>query len=114
MGVVAEGSVKILLDENVPRPLKHFLSNHEVSTVQECGWRGVLNGELLSLAEASFDVFILADKNMRYQQRMGDRRIAILELPTNRWPLLVPLAMRLAKAVESIRAGEYLALEIEG
>jgi hypothetical protein len=98
----------------VPRPLKRFLADHEVSTVQECGWRGVFNGELLSLAEASFEVFILADKNMRYQQRMGDRRIAMLELPTNRWPLLVPLATRIAKGVESIRAGEYLALEMEG
>jgi hypothetical protein len=106
--------VKITLDENVPRPLKRFFADHEVSTVQECGWRGVLNGELLSLAEESFEVFILADKNMRYQQRMGGRRIAILELPTNRWPFLVPLATRIAKAVESIREGEYVVLEMEG
>jgi hypothetical protein len=105
--------VKILLDENVPRPLKRFLADHEVSSVQDCGWRGVRNGELLRLAENSFEVFILADKNMRYQQSMADRRIAVLELPTNRWPLLLPMATRIAKAVESIRSGEYVVLEME-
>lgn len=105
--------MKILLDENVPRPLKRFLADHEVSSVQDCGWRGVRNGELLRLAEDSFEVFILADKNMRYQQRMADRRIAVLELPTNRWPLLLPMATRIAKAVESIRTGEYVVLEKE-
>ena len=52
-----------------------FLSGHELSTVQSLGWRGILNGELLRLADESFDVFILADKNLRYQQNMDGRRI---------------------------------------
>jgi hypothetical protein len=103
--------VKILLDENVPHPLKRFLEGHDVSTVQGCGWRGVLNGELLRLAEESFDVFILADKNMRYQQKLDGRRIAIIELPTNRWPLLVPMSARIIAAVEGARAGDYIVLE---
>jgi hypothetical protein len=72
--------VRILLDENVPHPLMRFLSGHEVSTVQGLGWRGILNGELLRIAEESFDVFILADKNMRYQQNM-DWRYGILSAP---------------------------------
>ena len=103
--------VKILFDENVPYPLKKFLAGHVVSTVQECGWRGVGNGELLNLAEESFDVFILADKNMRYQQKTAGRRIAIVELPTNRWPLLVPLAGRIAEAVDGAREGDYKVLD---
>ena len=77
--------MRILLDENVPQHLLiRFLSGHEVSTVQSRGWRGILNGELLRIADESFDVFILADKNMRYQQNMDGRRIAIIELPTLR------------------------------
>ena len=106
--------MKILFDENVPHPLKQFLAGHEVSTVQSCGWRGVGNGELLNLAEKSFDVFLLADKNMRYQQRVAGRRIAIVELPTNRWPLLVPLANRIAEAVNGVRAGDYKILDFYG
>lgn len=76
--------MRILLDENVPHPLMRYLSGHEVATVQSRGWRGILNGELLRIADESFDVFILADKNMRYQQNMDGRRIAIIELPTLR------------------------------
>jgi hypothetical protein len=103
--------VRILLDENVPHPLVRFLSGHEVSTVQGHGWRGILNGELLRRAEESFDVFVLADKNMRYQQNLDGRRIAIIELPTNRWPLLLPLAPRIAEVVRNARAGEYIIVE---
>ena len=104
--------MRILLDENVPHPLMRFLSGHEVSTVQSRGWRGILNGELLRIAEESFDVFILADKNMRYQQNMDGRRIAIIELPTNRWPLLLPLAPRIAEIVQDARAGEYIIVDL--
>jgi hypothetical protein len=103
--------VRILLDENVPHPLTRFLSGHEVSTVQSLGWRGILNGELLRLAEESFDVFVLADKNMRYQQDMDGRHIAIIELPTNRWPLLLPLAPRIAEVLGSARPGEYIVID---
>ena len=76
--------MRILLDENVPHPLMRYLSGHEVATVQSRGWRGILNGELLRIADESFDVFILADKNLRYQQNMDGRQIAIIELPTPR------------------------------
>jgi hypothetical protein len=106
--------VRILLDENVPHPLMRFLAGHEVATVQSCGWRGVLNGELLRFAEESFDVFLLADKNMRYQQNMDGRKIAIVELPTNRWPLLLPLAASVAEAVSNAQPGEYIVIELAG
>ena len=45
---------------------------------------------------------------MRYQQNMDGRQIAIIELPTNRWPLLLPLAPRVAEAVQNAQAGEYI------
>jgi hypothetical protein len=104
--------VRVLLDENVPHPLVRFLVGHEVSTVQDCGLRGVHNGELLRIAEESFDVFVLADKNMRYQQRIDGRNIAIVELPTNRWPLLLPLAPRVAEAVDNIQPGDYIVIAL--
>jgi len=104
--------VRVLLDENVPHPLMRFLVGHDVSTVQECGLRGVYNGKLLEIAEESFEVFILADKNMRYQQRLDGRNIAIVELPTNRWPLLLPLAQRIAETVDRAQPGQYLFIEL--
>lgn len=104
--------MRILLDENVPHPLMRYLAGHEVATVQSRGWRGVLNGELLRIADESFDVFILADKNMRYQQNMDGRQIAVIELPTNRWPLLLPLAHRVAEAVQNAQPGEYIIVDL--
>ena len=57
-------------------------------------------------------MFILADKNMRYQQNMDGRRITILELPTNRWPLLLPLAPRVAEVVQNAQPGEYIIVDL--
>jgi uncharacterized repeat protein (TIGR03803 family) len=63
--------------------LKRVLTGHAVQTVQEAGWAGIKNGELLALAETNFDVFLTADQNLRYQQNLQGRTVAIVELPTN-------------------------------
>jgi hypothetical protein len=76
------------------------------------GWRGISNGELLAAAEpAGFGVLIVADKNLRYQQNLSARRIAILELWTNHRPTLEKHFPELHAAVARIRPGEYLVLE---
>lgn len=57
--------MRVLLDECVPRPLKRELSEHEVSTVQECGWAGTRNGELLELIRSTgFEAFVTTDQNI--------------------------------------------------
>jgi len=99
--------MKILFDENIPWPLSRFLSDHEVSSVQRQGWAGVQNGDLLSKSDALFDVLILADKNLRYQQNLRDRSISLIELPTNRWPQLQGLIPRLLEALQDIQPGSY-------
>jgi hypothetical protein len=35
-----------------------------------------------------FDLFITADKNLRYQQNLSGRKIAIIELPTPDWSVI--------------------------
>jgi len=90
--------VKILLDESVPRLLKLRLPQLNISTVQEMGWTGVQNGELLAEAEEHFDVLITADRNLRYQQNLSGRKLAILVLPSNQ----VPLVTRLVPVVETL------------
>jgi len=56
--------LKILLDHNLDRRLKQFLTDYDTATTQEQGWADVLNGELLSLAEQNgFDVLLTADSN---------------------------------------------------
>jgi len=90
--------VKILLDESVPRLLKLRLPQLDISTVQEMGRAGLRNGELLRRAEEHFDVFVTADQNLRYQQNLSGRTLALLVLPSNQ----VPLVTRLVPAVETL------------
>jgi hypothetical protein len=94
--------MKILLDECVPRPLRKLLPDHEVVTVQEAGWAGIENGNLLRRAEGQFDVFITADKNLRYQQKLASRKIAIIELPTPDWAILKNLGRTINEAVSAL------------
>jgi predicted nuclease of predicted toxin-antitoxin system len=80
--------MKVLIDEFAPKALKTFLAKHghETLTIQEAGWAGKQNGELLKLAEGHFDVLVTVDTNLRYQQNLQGRRIAvvILAYPSNR------------------------------
>lgn len=103
--------MKVILDENVPRPLGKFLGHHEVTTVQEQGWAGMKNGQLLREIDGKFDVFILGDKNMRYQQNLAGRKVALVELPTIRWPFLQPLIPSVVAAVDQARPGSYFVIE---
>jgi hypothetical protein len=103
--------MKVVFDENVPRPLAHYLGGHEVTTVAREGWTGIDNGELVRLVEGRFDVLLLADKNLRYQQNLTGRQIALVELPTNRWPVLQSMADRIRQAVEHAEPGSYTVLE---
>lgn len=103
--------MKVIFDENVPLPLQQFLSSHAVTTIQQEGWSGIENGELLKLVEGKFDVLVLADKNLRYQQNLTQRRIALVELPTNRWPALISLAAKIVRAVETATPGSYTTIE---
>lgn len=105
--------MKILLDECVPLQVRHALPNHEVTTAQRMGWGGISNGELIDKAEREgFQVFILADKNLRYQQNLTGRRIAILELWTNHRPTLEKHFSEIRDAVEKLLPGKYFILEI--
>jgi hypothetical protein len=103
--------VKLIFDENIPRPLRQFFPADEIFTVQELGWAGQKNGELLAKIDSAFDVFILADKNLRYQQNLLHRKIAIVELPTNRWPILKLIAPRIILAVHAATPGSYVVVQ---
>jgi predicted nuclease of predicted toxin-antitoxin system len=102
--------MKVLIDECAPRALKRYLTEHghECLTVQEAGWSGKQNGELLSFAEAAFDVLVTLDTNLRYQQNLAGRRIAIviLQSSSNRLKDLRQCFPACAVALEKIKPGE--------
>lgn len=101
--------MKILFDESVPVQVRHALSGHDVSTVSGLGWKGMENGALLAAIEQTdFEVFVIADKNLRYQQNLTSRRVAIVELWTNHRPSLEREFPRLAQAILRATAGSYV------
>ena len=107
--------MRILLDESVPVQVRRALHDHSVSTTVEMGWRGISNGELLDRAEAEgVELVIVADKNLRHQQNLTRRRIAILELWTNHRPTLEQQFVRIRDRVQSAISGQYIVLEQEG
>ncbi|MBH8572001.1 hypothetical protein I8752_02925 [Nostocaceae cyanobacterium CENA369] len=105
--------MKIILDENLPKALKHYLSAYEVTTVQEQGWTGVKNGELMMRIDGVYDIFLTSDKNLKYQQNLSRRSIAIIELPTNRLKLLSTITDKILAEVESISSGMYVQISLE-
>jgi hypothetical protein len=89
-----------------------LLSGHHCSTVQGRGWGGIKNGDLLQRAETEFDLFITADQNIRYQQNLIGRRIAILELSTNDIGRIQAANTLINEALEKIESSEFMQLII--
>jgi len=98
--------LRILVDECLPEDLLGWLPEWDVRMVQQMGWAGVKNGELLRRAEGQFDLFLTADKNLRYQQNLKGRRLAILLLPTNRLKVLQKMTADIAAAIAFVVPGE--------
>ena len=103
----------ILFDHSVPAPLRDHLKNHTVAEAVERGWHRLSNRDLLTGAEeAGFDVLLTTDKNMKYQQNLAGRKIAIVVLTKQQWPELQQHAPLIAAAVLSAAPGSYTEVEI--
>jgi hypothetical protein len=96
----------------VPWPMHRIFAGHDCTTAQRHGWGGLTNGELLRHAEAEFDLFVTSDQNLRYQQNLAGRRIAIIELSTNDLRRILAAADEIRAAASVIQAGECRHLDI--
>lgn len=105
--------MRILFDQGTPVPLRRYLEGHAVATAYELGWSTVTNGELIRLAEQEgYELLITTDTNLRYQQNLQDRSIAILVLTTTSWPRIRRAAEAIQAAVEVTMSGDYRELLI--
>jgi predicted nuclease of predicted toxin-antitoxin system len=102
--------MKVLLDACVPRPLRKFLPDHTVQTAQEMGWGQLKNGALIKEAESQFDAFVTSDQNLKYQQNITGRKLAILVLPTNDWPMIRLHTDEIAATVVALKPGDFVEL----
>ena len=105
--------MRVLFDQATPVPIREFLVDHAVSTAAQQHWDRLRNGELLTVAEqAGFDVLLTTDKNMRYQQNMAGRTIAVVVIGVQQWPALQPYVVRVVAAVNAATPGSFIDVEI--
>jgi hypothetical protein len=99
----------ILFDHGTPRGLARELPGHIVSTAKEMGWEQLSNGDLLQAAEeAAFNLLLTTDQNIRYQQNLTDRKIAILVLSgSTKWSRVRLHCDRIGAAVSEAKPGTY-------
>ena len=99
--------MRILFDNGTPRPLRHQLFGHDVEEARGHGWDALSNGDLLERAEeAGYEVLITTDQDIRLQQNMSTRRVAVVVLMNTAWPRISRQTEAIRSALEGIQPGE--------
>ncbi|HLK59630.1 MAG TPA: hypothetical protein VKU00_23925 [Chthonomonadaceae bacterium] len=100
--------MKILFDQGTPVPLRRHLSGHIVDTAYERGWASLANGDLITVAEQEgYGLLITTDQNLRYQQNLAGRQLAILVLLSTSWPRIQLHLDTIQEAIDVIVPGAY-------
>jgi len=98
--------MRVLFDQGTPAPLRNARPGHQIATAYELGWSAPSNGDPLAAAQGGgFDVLITTDQNLRYQQNLAGRKLAVLVLPTTRWPQINLHRGKVLAALNSIQHG---------
>jgi hypothetical protein len=105
--------MRILFDNGTPRGVAQALHGHSVEEARSRGWDTLRNGELLDAAEAAgFDAFLTTDRNLRHQQNLSRRKIAIITLGNGRWRLVKKRLLEIATAVNAATPGSFVEVDI--
>ena len=100
--------MRILFDNGTPRGLARFLADHAVEEARLHGWEELENGDLIEAAEqAGFELLVTTDKNIRYQQNLEVRRIALVVLENSQWPMVKLVAEDIVAAIQAAQPGSY-------
>ena len=105
--------MKILFDHGTPRSIARSLAGHQVMRAAQLGWHELVNGALIQIAEeAGFDLLLTTDQNIRYQQDLRHRKIAIVVLTDQQWPNVRLHLEKIDAAVNAATAGSFSEMEI--
>jgi hypothetical protein len=105
--------MRVLFDNGTPKPIARCLVGHEVTYARRIGWHELENGELIQRAEElGYDVLLSTDKNIRYQQNLAGRKIALVVLGNSQWPDVQLHLDAIAEAVDACTPGSYAEVEI--
>jgi len=107
--------VRVLFDHNLPHKLRTglgTLGKHEIVTASYMGWGGLKNGELLRRAEESgVEVFVTGDQSLLYEQNLTGRRLAIVALSANNWPIVKDYVPQILGAIDNAVPGSFQSVE---
>ena len=103
----------VLFDHVTPAPLSAHLIGQVIVKAKDRGWDRLTNGDLLTAAEkAGFEVLITADNNMRYQQNLAGRGIALVVLSSPQWPRVRTCVAAIDATVNAATPGSYAEVNI--
>lgn len=106
--------MRILCDHNVPFLLIRSLPGYDLTHASQLGWHELVNGKLLAAAEeARFDVLLTADQNMRSQQNLTGRELAMIVLDTNHWPTVEPNLNAIKDALSQVKTSGFVAVAFQ-
>jgi len=107
--------VKVLFDYSLPHKLRTSLGTpggHEIVTASYMGWGELKNGDLLRAAEENgFDVFVTGDRSLVHEQNITGRRLAIVALSTNNWPIVKNHVPQILAAIDGAVPGSFQTVE---
>ena len=105
--------MRILFDNGTPKPIAACLTGHHVTHARQIGWHELGNGALIEQAEqAGYDLLLTTDKNIRYQQNVARRKIAVAVLGNQQWPMVRLYLDRITAAVSAATPGSYTEVAI--
>ena len=105
--------MRVLFDQGTPAPLRKHLGSHKISTAYELGWGSLENGALLQQAESyGFEVLVTTDQNLKYQQNLVNRKIAVVVLSTTSWPRIQKSLPAIVEAIGSVQENGYVEVNI--
>ena len=105
--------MKVLFDQGTPVPLRKYLTFHQVSSAYELDWQTLTNGNLLNQAELSgFEVLVTTDQNLKYQQNLSSRIIAIVVLTSTSWPRIQKVLPEIVLAVDNSKSNGYVEITV--
>ena len=111
--------VKVLLDHDVPHPLRHhFPDGYDVYTAYFMGWADVIDADLLRIARAAgfsvlvTSVLVTIDKGIGFQQNLASSPLGIIFLRIHpaKLPTLLPLMPALEEALPAAAEGRHLTI----
>ena len=92
--------MRIVIDEDIPRELTSMFSSPGVDArhVEDIGFKGMKNGDLLTALSGTCEVFVTGDTNLGHQQNLARYDLAIVVIRPRRLVVdqikpLIPLAI---------------------